>query len=168
MGSVTENLIENYYISLESTLLKINFIDKLEVFFDKRFSHIADFDLITRLSTICKLNYCNEILSGWRIHDQNASFTESEKFLKEKINWINIYKNSKIFAKYQNAILNLEILIRAESIYSNTKYKKLTLRDALKYSGRFRSKIKIFFSLLPFLRTFLSIYKKIIYFINWK
>ena len=167
-GSVTKNLIENYYISLEATLLKMNFIEKLDIFFDKRFSHIADFDLITRLSTICKLNYCSEILSGWRIHDQNASFTESEKFLKEKIKWISIYENSKIFAKYQDSILNLDILMRAESIYSNTKYKKLSIRDALKYSGTFKSKIKIFFSLLPFLRFFLSVYKKIIYFINWK
>jgi len=167
VGTITKNLIENYYISLEATLLKMKFIKKLDIFFDKRFSHIADFDLITRLSTICKLTYCSEILSGWRIHDQNASFTESEKFLKEKIKWINIYKNSEIFANYQDSISNLDISMRAESIYSNTKYKKLNLRDALKYSGKLSSKIKIFCSLFPFMRIFLSIYKKIIYFKKW-
>ena len=78
------NLLENYYISLETILIKMKYIKKLNIFFDKRFSHIADFDLITRLSTICK-RYCPEILSGWRIHDENASFIENENFYMKKL-----------------------------------------------------------------------------------
>ena len=168
VGNVTKNLIENYYISLETTLINMKYIQKLNIFFDKRFSHIADFDLITRLSTVCKLAYCPEILSGWRIHEKNASFTENDKFLEEKIKWIEIYKNSNIFSNFRNSIFNLDVLIKAECIYSKKNYKKLTIKEFIKYSGNFKSKIKILLSFFPFLYNLLNTYKKINFYIKWK
>ena len=168
IGYVTKNLLENYYISLETILIKMKYIKKLNIFFDKRFSHIADFDLITRLSTKCKLEYCPEILSGWRIHDENASFIENEKFLYEKINWINYYRKSNIFRNFQESMSNLEILIKSESIHSKKPYKRITVKDFFKFSFKFKSKIKIFFSFFPLLNRFLNTCKKISFFIKWK
>ena len=168
VGKVTENLLENYFISLESILIKMEYINKLNIFFDKRFSHIADFDLIIRLSTICKMAYCPEVLSGWRIHESNASFTENEKFLDEKIKWINCYRNSNIFSNYQKSITNLEILIKAECIYSKKNYKQLSIKDFLKYSGKIKSKIKIFFCLFPLTNGLFNIYRRVYFYLKWK
>ena len=137
----------------------MEYIRKLNNFFDKRFSHIADFDLITRLSSICKVAYCPQVLSGWRIHQNNASFKENEKFITEKIKWINTYSESTIFGNHQNSIDNLDILMRAESFYLNLNYKKLSIKDFISYSGNFKSKIKILICFFPFLLKFIRFLK---------
>ena len=167
IGYVTHNLIENYYISLESILLKMEYVKKLNIFFDSRFSHIADFDLIIRLSIISKLVYCPQVLSGWRIHEANASFKENEKFIIEKIKWINCYKNTELFSKYKEAMSNLEICLKAESPYLKISNKRLILKDILKYSGNLKSKFKIIISLFPFLYEFFRFLKRILFKIRW-
>tara|TARA_Y100000991_G_C21975409_1_gene351905 strand:- start:1248 stop:2168 length:921 start_codon:yes stop_codon:yes gene_type:complete len=166
-GYVTENLIENYYISLESILLKMEYVKELNIFFDSRFSHIADFDLLTRLSTICQLVYCPQILSGWRIHNENASFRENEKFIIEKLKWISCYKNSELFANYQRSINNLEIYLKAESPYLKLSNEKLKLSDFFKYSGSLKSKIMIIISFFPCLYKLVRLFKKILFKIRW-
>ena len=67
-------MIANYFISLESVAININKLKKLDYSFDAEFSHISDFDLITRVSTKGDAKYIDEILTGWRIHDNNESF----------------------------------------------------------------------------------------------
>ena len=66
------------------------------------------------MSCLSKLIYCPETLSGWRIHAQNASFVESEKFVIEKLKWIKNAKLDDNFKGYQNSINNFEILTKAE------------------------------------------------------
>ena len=52
----TKSLITNYPISLNSVILNIEKIKKLNYDFDSNFSHISDFDLIVRLSQYQKSN----------------------------------------------------------------------------------------------------------------
>ena len=67
-GWVTNELLKNYYISLETVMLRCSFVQSLEYAFDPDFSHIADFDLIVRTSTVSKLAYIPKVLAKWRVH----------------------------------------------------------------------------------------------------
>ena len=140
----------------------------LNHFFNNSYSHIADFDLIIRVSTLSKLVYCPEVLSGWRIHMQNASFLESEKFVTEKLKWIRHAKLDEIFKGYQNSINNFEILTKAEGCNLKGINTNLKFIEIIKFSGKFRSKIKVYISLFPFLYKLFSITKKILFYIKWK
>ncbi len=166
-GHVTSQLIENYYISLESVLIKMEYVKKLNLFFNNEYSHIADFDLIVRLSTQGKLVYCPEILSGWRIHNNNASFVEKEKFFKEKFKWIKHAKLNNILKQYNISINNLEILTKAESQNTITNENKLNLKDLFLYSGSFKSRLKVCSSYLPFFSNILIKIKEIIFHMQW-
>ena len=87
-GKVTEALLQKYFISLETVLLRKSFLEKLPYMFDPDFSFIADFDLIFRVSQISELAYCNEVLAKWRVHPNSESWLHVERFALEKERWI--------------------------------------------------------------------------------
>ena len=166
-GNATKELIENYYVVLPSVLIKMNFVKKLKIFFNKDYSHIADFDLIVRLSTICKLVYCSEILSGWRIHNNNASFLENEKFVIEKLKWIKEAEQSNLFKGYQKSIKLLYTLTKAEGRNLKSINTKLTIEEILNFSGNLKSRIKVYLGFFPYLYRIFSILRKLIFWIRW-
>ena len=100
--------------------------------FNNKYSHIADFDLIVRVSCLSKLIYYR-YSSGWRIHSHNASFVESEKFIIEKLKWIKNAKLDYIFKDYQNSINNFEILTKAEGCNLKGINTKLKIIDIIKF-----------------------------------
>ena len=167
-GNVTKDLIENYYVVLPSILLKMEYVNKLNCIFNKEYSHIADFDLIVRVSTLSKLVYCPETLAGWRIHAQNSSFLESEKFVIEKLKWIRNARLNKIFKDYQNSINNLDILTKAEGCNIKRLNTKLNIIEIIKFSGNLKSRIKVYISFLQFLYKLFSLLKKIFFSIRWR
>ena len=69
-GIITDQLLSKYFLSLETVALKTASINNLNYAFDKEFSHISDFDLITRVSTTGEAEYIDKELTGWRIHAQ--------------------------------------------------------------------------------------------------
>ena len=146
----SKDLIINYPLSLESIMLSIKQIKKLDYDFDENFSHISDFDLIVRLSTISKINYLNAILSGWRIHGKNESFMKKEVFVEELERWCNIHIKNKLFNNYRREITELRLKTQAE---------KRIIRDSLNFSdiktiniksiSSLKNIIFIIFSFLP-------------------
>ena len=152
---------------LPTVLLDMKYVRKLDKFFNKDYSHIADFDLIIRLSTICEFVYCPKTLAGWRIHNTNASFLEKEKFIFEKLKWIKEARLNHKFRNYLDAINNLEILTKAEGCNLVSKDFDLKIDDLLNYSGNLRSRIKVYFGFSPFLYKIFTRIKNLIFFINW-
>ena len=63
------------------------FVDQLKIDFDSDFNHNSDFDLVLRLSKICKLQVCNEVLAGWRVHGKNDTLNHHIVLLKTE-KWI--------------------------------------------------------------------------------
>jgi len=88
-GWVTKELLTNYFVSLETLVIRRAIIDKLPIAFDPEFSFIADFDIVIRLSQICKLSYCPHVLAKWRVHDSSDTWRNVGAFAEEKERWIN-------------------------------------------------------------------------------
>ena len=110
----TSTLITNYPLSLSSIMLSINKIKELNYVFDENYSHICDFDLMVRLSSVSKVKYLNKVLSGWRIHGNNESFKKKEIFSKEKKEWCKFHLNKNLLFLYKAEIKELKLLTEAE------------------------------------------------------
>ena len=86
-GWVFNQIFVNYFVSLETILIRKSFLDALPIQFDDEFNMISDFfDVIVRVCSISKLKYHPEVLSAWRIHDNNDSFKRPRVFLNERKN----------------------------------------------------------------------------------
>ncbi len=83
-GYIFEKLLEKYYISFDTVVIKRFYLNKLKHIFDERFTIAHDLDLLIRLSTICEFKYINKPLSWWRIHDQSFSQNKIGIVNKEK------------------------------------------------------------------------------------
>lgn len=86
-GWVTQDLLDHYFVSLETLVMRRSFIDQLSIAFDPDFSFIADFDLVIRLSSICKMEYCPLILAKWRVHSESSTWKSLHVFSDEKERW---------------------------------------------------------------------------------
>ena len=111
----TKSLITNYPLSLNSIMIDMKKLNKLEYVFDREYSHISDFDLMVRLSSLSKFKYLNKVLSGWRIHGNNESFKKKELFNKEKRKWCEFHLKNKYLANYLNEINELRLYTLAEN-----------------------------------------------------
>jgi len=87
-GYVFRQLLTNYFVSLETLMLKKSVVDKLAYGFDADFSFIADFDLVLRTARISKLAICREVLAKWRVHEASDSWQSSVSFSEERERWI--------------------------------------------------------------------------------
>ena len=108
----SSNLLEYFGIKFSNDFNFLNdCLDKANmnnIAFDDKFSHIADFDLIIRLSSKYKLFYLNEILSGWRVHNDSLTWKEQDKFYYELIKWTNYYMDHDFFKNYKKSIIKLK------------------------------------------------------------
>lgn len=87
-GWVFQDLLANYFVSLETVVMRRSAIESLAHDFDATFSHISDFDLIVRLSSSWKLVCVEEVLAKWRVHPGSATWTEPDRFFREKLEFV--------------------------------------------------------------------------------
>ena len=150
-GKLTSILLTNYFLSLESVVINKEKLDLLDLKFDKRFNHISDFDLFTRLSSLADMVYVPEILCGWRVHNQSESFKKQYLFHEEKLNWYSINSNNILFKDFQDELKEFKLITEAEKkFYSNNPF-NLTRIDKIfthKFSN-FKNFMKYLLSSLP-------------------
>ena len=164
----TKSLITDYCICLNSVMIDISKLKKLEYDFDSNYNHICDFDLIVRLSSISKVKYLNKVLSGWRIHGNNESFKRREIFNIEKEKWCDFHLKNTYLSLYKKEINELKILTLAEKRILKSKlsiliYKKI---DLISVSG-FRKKLFIVFSYIPVLPRIIYQIKSYLFKLKW-
>tara|TARA_Y100001978_G_scaffold36303_1_gene32255 strand:+ start:1329 stop:2261 length:933 start_codon:yes stop_codon:yes gene_type:complete len=140
-GFVFKELLESYYISLETVIIRNSKLKLLSEYFDERFEVIEEFDLFIRLSKYCKLAYVNEILGKWRIHESSWTWKRKDLFPKEtrifikKINKLipetrTVYKSN--IEKLYNNIICQEFLIAWEKnkyIHARENLKKIIFKS---------------------------------------
>ena len=131
-GSIFKNLLEKYYISFDTVIIKKKILDKLSHKFDERFTITHDLDLLIRLSMITRFKYINQVLSYWRIHEfsfsQNKISTinkEKRIFLKKIEKILKLNKNKKLYINLFKANLNRSLI--EEYIVMNNKVKFIKL-----------------------------------------
>ena len=76
----------------------------LSYHYDPEFNYIPDFDLVLRMSKICKLFVIDEVLAEWRIQSSSESFKSPEKFSSEIKKWIDKQILNNVIEKNKNKI----------------------------------------------------------------
>ena len=130
-GSIFKNLLEKYYISFDTVIIKKKILDKLSHKFDERFTITHDLDLLIRLSMITRFKYINQVLSYWRIHEfsfsQNkiSTINKEKEFFKKIEKILKLNKNKKLYINLFKANLNQSLI--EEYIVMNKKVKFIKL-----------------------------------------
>ncbi len=83
-GYVFDDLAKSYFVSLETVVMRTAAVKSLSHAFDPAFSHVSDMDLIVRLSKDWKLAGVPEVLTKWRVHHSSGTWSEPERFFKER------------------------------------------------------------------------------------
>ncbi len=146
-------LIENYFISFDTVIIKSEYLKKLNHTLDARFNIIHDMDLLIRLSDICEMNYAPLSLSKWRMREESLSYNNFSAIIKEKkklIKKINKFKKNDFKFKISK-VKYLDNLNRQEILYflSQKKiFKVFRLLKELKIN--FKNIILIILIFFPF------------------
>ena len=150
-GMITDQLLSRYFLSLETVALKTASIKNLNYAFDKDFSHISDFDLITRVSTTGEAEYIDKELTGWRIHENNESFINNHLFLDERIRWYEKNQKNIIFNKNLDALNEFNLNNISDNLIKKNFEINLKLFNQLrnhKFINR-KNKLKLIISSFP-------------------
>lgn len=123
-GYIFRQLLDSYFISLETVIIRNRFLKQLSHYFDERFEVIEEFDMLLRLSRVCKVAYVNKELAKWRVHNASLTWKKKERFpfetrifLKKMSNLIpNFREKYKVEIKkiminilFQEFIINWEV-----------------------------------------------------------
>ena len=105
-GLVFRNLINNYFISLETAVIRKGALLSLDHWFDTRFSMIEEYDLFIRLSYRWELKCVPDVLAKWRVHSSSWTWSRRELFVEER----EIFKNKlvKSFPEFTRADFPIE------------------------------------------------------------
>jgi glycosyltransferase involved in cell wall biosynthesis len=164
-GWVFEHLILDYFVSLETLILRKTAIDKLPRAFDPDFSFIADFDLVVRLSQLYKLALVPEVLAKWRVHGESDTWKYPLSFIEEKERWIKkqitesptLYKDqASIVDRFYNKNLRSKVIYTFRHQDRNTSLKLLFQTKF----DHWHAWILLFLCLIPFSKFLLNIYIK--------
>lgn len=82
-GYVYRELLANYFISLETAIIRKLALDRMDQWFDSRFEVIEEYDFFIRLSKKWDLGFVDEVLAKWRIHDESWTWTRPDLFPSE-------------------------------------------------------------------------------------
>ena len=168
MSITTKSLITNYPLCLNSIMIDIKKLKKLDYSFDENFSHISDFDLIVRLSSISKITYINQVLSGWRIHNNNESFKRKNLFYYEKAKWCDIHLRKKFLENYIKEISELKLTTLAQIRIINYKLDFNSFSNLkINTFSNYKNMIFTFFSFLPILPKILIHIKNFLFKLKW-
>lgn len=152
-GDVSSQLLTNYFICLQTVVIRKSMLDRLEYMFNPDFSMIEEADLFRRLSFICHFDYHPEPLAKWRMHPNSFTFKNPEAFSNESRQMIEIYKKQipNFDTKYSKEIetLNTQIQINdAKLLWMEGKNNKARKRFKSLFG---KSKKAIAFYILAFL-----------------
>jgi glycosyltransferase involved in cell wall biosynthesis len=84
IGHVFRELLGEYFVSLETAIIRRQALDSIDHWFDVRFNMIEEYDLFVRLGYKWDLAYTDEVLAKWRVHDESWTWSYKEYFPVER------------------------------------------------------------------------------------
>tara|TARA_E500000178_G_C17028693_1_gene759352 strand:- start:1925 stop:2827 length:903 start_codon:yes stop_codon:yes gene_type:complete len=163
-GNVFKELLKNYFISLETVVIRKKSLDTLDHYFDDRFQMIEEYDLFLRIAHKWQLAYVDQVLAKWRVHNNSWTWRRSELFPIERIMMIEKFKSliPQFEKSYADELIFLKNLIRyEEAINLWSKRKNFEARKKIKPLINLSLKWSILHLLMFFPFNFFTTIKKI-------
>ncbi|MDP7196649.1 MAG: glycosyltransferase, partial [SAR202 cluster bacterium] len=99
-GHVFKGLLDKYILSMETVVIRKSALEDLDHYFDETFSMAEETDLFLRIAYNWSIDYVDEPLAKWRMHDKSESQLNSYLVPKEKE--LILQKLSKIFPDFED------------------------------------------------------------------
>jgi glycosyltransferase involved in cell wall biosynthesis len=159
-GNVFKQLLENYFFSFETVMVRKSIMDKYNIYFDSKYSVSSDAEFFIRLSYYAKVYYIDEVLAKWRYGHGSESdrslciFPKEYEFLLEDLS--SMINNFEI--EYKNQINSLKEKI--DNMYGICHWNNNDKIKAREYFKKALSKNKKY--IVPYIFSFLMNYNQYI------
>jgi glycosyltransferase involved in cell wall biosynthesis len=149
---VFDKLLENNFMSTETMIFRKSCLGQLDYTFDPDFTMVCDFDLTLRVAAICNVEYIDEVLSKWRMHEHSETSKRPLLFAKENEKLISKLKKNlpELYQRFQESFNKIEIVNNIQ--LGIDAWQHGLLAEARLYFSRFRKQHKI--TLLAYLATY--------------
>ena len=87
-------LLSNYYLCLQTVIIRRAVLETQTEWFDSRFDIIGDADFFRRIAYKWKLAMVNETLAKWRVHSKAMTWTKPHLFYAETALMLKKYKET--------------------------------------------------------------------------
>ena len=134
-GIVFNELMKDYFIGINSVVMRKNIFLKNKKFFNKKFNIIGDFDLFTSISKNTYFAPIQEPLVTYRIHDNNFSNINYKMYISEFKVWLKLQKEFSVndFFYVKERMLYIEIMLNImNKKYFNSLNKILQISSFVK------------------------------------
>lgn len=99
-GRVFRELLSRYFLSMETVVIKRQALVGLDHWFDDALTMAEEMDLFLRIAYQWELDYVDEPLAKWRMHNESESHKHSYLIAREKE--IILEKLSRLFPDFEN------------------------------------------------------------------
>ena len=82
-GKIFRALFKKFYLPLPAVVIKRDALDRINLWFDERFTMVEDADLFMRIAHDYEVAYIDEPLAKWRMHNKSWSNIQKEQFPEE-------------------------------------------------------------------------------------
>ena len=140
-GNVFKDLLDNYFISLETVVVRSEALKGMKELFDIRFDAIEEYDVFIRLCYRWELAYVDQILAKWRVHNNSVTWTRSNLFgserrlFLEKINALIPQFHSQYLSEYRNILRKCDYEDAKEYWQSNNSQLARKILAPHRFSG---------------------------------
>lgn len=111
-GYIFGELLEKNFMSTETMIFRKSSLEQLDYTFDGDFTMVCDFDITLRIAAKFKVDYTEEILSKWRMHEQSETSKRPHLFaIENKKLLAKLRKNlPKLSEQYRDSFDSLQVL----------------------------------------------------------
>ena len=114
-GCCFAELLANYFLSLETVIIRRSVLDTQQEWFDGRFEMIEEADFFRRISYNWKLAMVNQPLAKWRVHPKSWTWTKPQLFFEETSLMLDKYR--RLFPEFDKKFSKeIQILEKRMSI----------------------------------------------------
>lgn len=137
-GMVFNDLLRNYFLSMETTVVRREALEALDEWFDEHLTVTEEKDLFLRIAYLFELDFVDEPLAKWRVHHESWTHTKYELFALENEmildKWMKRIPDFSIRFPEGYAALKTRICIQ-QAVYNLRSGKPAAARKALKKYG---------------------------------
>lgn len=157
-GKLFSQLLKNYFMSLETVMVRKNIMDKFDIFFDPNYNVSSDAEFFIRLSYYTECYYINETLAKWRFGHGSESekslclFPKEYETLIEKLS----HMIPDFNIKYSNEIFSLKSKIN--NMYGVCFWNKNEMKKSREYFLKALQSNKKY--IIPFVMSYFMDYSK--------
>jgi glycosyltransferase involved in cell wall biosynthesis len=116
-GLCFSEMLNEYCMSMESVVIRKECLHDLEIWFDPDYEVIEEYDFFVRISEKWKVDFVDEPLSKWRMHESSWTWSKPELFIDEKkLMLTKIEARTELLQRFPDTVESFRGLVRRAEV----------------------------------------------------